>query len=183
MATKIRLTRHGKKGYAFYHIVVADSRAPRDGKFIEKIGIYNPNSNPATIDLNFERAVYWLGTGAQPTDTTRAILSYKGAMMAHHLNGGVRKGALTAEQAQVKLEQWIAEKSGKVAAKVAALDGDAKKSASDRFKAEEVAKEAKAKIVAAKLAAAAASAKGEEAAAESVEAETEVAETTEAAAE
>ena len=92
MAVKIRLARHGKKGYAFYHIVVADSRAPRDGKFIEKLGTYNPNTNPATIDLNFEQALGWLMKGAQPTDTARAILSYKGVLYKKHLLGGVAKG-------------------------------------------------------------------------------------------
>lgn len=178
MATKIRLSRHGKKGYAFYHIVIADSRSPRDGRYIEKIGVYNPNTNPATIDLDFERAVYWLGVGAQPTDTTRAILSHKGAMLAHHLNGGVRKGALTEEQAKTKLEKWAAEQDAKILAKVASLDGAAKKSAADRQKAEEAAKEAKAKVVAAKLSAAAAAAKGEVA-----EAAEEVAEVAEVAAE
>lgn len=160
MATKIRLSRHGKKGYAFYHIVVADSRSPRDGRFIEKIGVYNPNSNPATIELDFDRAVYWLGVGAEPTDTARAILSHKGAMYMHHLNGGIRKGALTAEQAVAKFEKWSAEKEAKIVAKVAALDGEAKKSAADRQKAEVAAKEAKAKAVSQKLAAAAAAAQG-----------------------
>ena len=95
MAVKIRLARHGKKGYAFYHIVVADSRAPRDGKFIEKLGTYNPNTNPATIDLNFEQALGWLMKGAQPTDTARAILSYKGVLYKKHLLGGVAKGAFS----------------------------------------------------------------------------------------
>ena len=92
MAVKIRLARHGKKGYAFYHIVAADSRAPRDGKFIEKLGTYNPNTNPATIDLCFEKALDWLQKGAQPTDTCRAILSYKGVLYKKHLLGGVAKG-------------------------------------------------------------------------------------------
>ena len=102
MPVKIRLARHGKEGYAFYHIVVADSRAPRDGKFIEKVGTYNPNTNPATIDLNFEKALEWLQKGAQPTDTCRAILSYKGVMYKKHLLGGVAKGAFTAEAAEAK---------------------------------------------------------------------------------
>ena len=99
MAVKIRLARHGKKGFAFYHIVAADSRAPRDGKFIEKLGTYNPNTNPATIDLNFEKALGWLLKGAQPTDTCRAILSYKGVMYKKHLLDGVAKGAFTEAEA------------------------------------------------------------------------------------
>lgn len=184
MATKIRLSRHGKKARAFYHIVVADTRSPRDGRYIEKIGTYNPNTNPATIELNFDRAVYWLGVGAQPTDTTRSILSHKGAMLANHLNGGVRKGALTEDQATAKLEKWMTEQAAKVAANLAAIDGDAKKSAADRQKAETAAKEAKAKTVASKLAAAAASVKAEEAVAEEVaEAPAEVAEEAKEAAE
>ena len=95
MAVKIRLARHGKKGYAFYHIVAADSRAPRDGRFIEKLGTYNPNTNPATIDLDFEKALGWLQKGAQPTDTCRAILSYKGVLYKKHLLGGIAKGAFS----------------------------------------------------------------------------------------
>ncbi len=106
MATKIRLQRHGRKGYAFYSIVIADARAPRDGKFTEKIGTYNPNTNPATVDLNFERALYWVETGAQPTDTVRNILSQEGVMLMKHLNGGVRKGAFDAAAANAKFEAW-----------------------------------------------------------------------------
>ena len=104
MPVKIRLQRHGKKGKPFFWIVAADSRAKRDGKFLEKLGTYNPNTNPATIDLNLDGAVQWLHNGAQPTDTARAILSYKGALLKHHLDGGVRKGALTQEQADAKLD-------------------------------------------------------------------------------
>ena len=110
MPAKIRLQRHGKKGYAFFHIVIADGRAPRNGKFIEKIGTYNPNTNPATIELNSEKALDWLKNGAQPTETTRAILSYKGVMMKLHLEKGVAKGALTAEQAEEKFNKWESEK-------------------------------------------------------------------------
>ncbi|MFI3295522.1 MAG: 30S ribosomal protein S16 [Rikenellaceae bacterium] len=168
MATKIRLARHGKKNYAFYHIVVADSRSPRDGRFIEKLGTYNPNTNPATIELNFERSLYWVGVGAQPTDTTRTILSKEGVMMMHHLNGGVKKGALTAEQAQAKFEQWTSEKTAKAESAKAAMASASAKSKSERMAAETKAKEAKAAIVAAKLAeaaAAAAAASAEEAAA------------------
>ena len=114
MAVKIRLQRHGKKNFAFFHIVVADSRAPRDGRFIEQIGSYNPNTNPATIVLNHERALAWLNVGAQPTLTANRILSYEGVLLAKHLQGGVKKGALTQEQADAKLAAWKAEKAAKV---------------------------------------------------------------------
>ncbi|SDR69608.1 SSU ribosomal protein S16P [Polaribacter sp. KT25b] len=117
MPVKIRLQRHGKKGKPFYWIVAADSRAKRDGKYLEKIGTYNPNINPAVIDLDVDKAVTWLQNGAQPTDTAKAILSYKGALLKNHLAGGVRKGALTEEQAEAKFAAWLEEKSGKVAAK------------------------------------------------------------------
>ena len=106
MATKIRLQRHGRKSYAFYSIVIADVRAPRDGKFIEKIGTYNPNTNPATVDLNFERALHWVMCGAQPTDTVRNILSKEGVYMKKHLLGGVAKGAFTEAEAEAKFEAW-----------------------------------------------------------------------------
>ena len=122
MSVKIRLQRHGKKGKPFYWVVAADARSKRDGKYLEKIGTYNPNTNPATIDLNLESAVQWLHNGAQPTDTARAILSYKGALLKHHLDGGVRKGALTQEQADEKLSKWLDEKSGKVDAKKEGLN-------------------------------------------------------------
>ena len=117
MATKIRLQRFGKKGKPFYHVVVADARAPRDGKFIERLGSYNPNTNPATIDINFEKALDWVNKGAQPTDTCRAILSYKGVMYKKHLEGGVKKGALTAEQAEAKFAEWLESKAGKIEGK------------------------------------------------------------------
>jgi len=110
MATKIRLQRGGRKGYAFYRIVVADSRAPRDGKFTEKIGTYNPNTNPATVDLNFERALYWVETGAQPTDTTRNILKNEGVYLMKHLRGGVKKGAFDEATAQSRFDAWKADK-------------------------------------------------------------------------
>ncbi len=113
MATKIRLQRHGKKSRPFYYIVVADARAPRDGKFIDRLGSYNPNTNPATIEINFEKAVQWVGNGAQPTDTTRTLLSTKGVMYKHHLNGGIAKGALTQEQADEKFATWLEAKTGK----------------------------------------------------------------------
>ncbi len=110
MATKIRLQRGGRKGYAFYSIVIADVRAPRDGKFTEKIGTYNPNTNPATVDLNFERALYWVNVGAQPTDTVRNILKREGVYMMKHLQGGVKKGAFDEAAAQTKFEAWKADK-------------------------------------------------------------------------
>jgi small subunit ribosomal protein S16 len=117
MATKIRLQRHGKKGKPFYHVVIADSRAKRDGKFIERIGSYNPNTNPATIDINFDRAMYWVGVGAEPTDTMRAILHYKGVMYKSHLLKGVAKGAMTEEQAEAKFNEWAGAKEAKIQAK------------------------------------------------------------------
>ena len=132
MSVKIRLQRHGKKQKPFYWIVAADARAKRDGRFLEKLGTYNPNTNPATIDLNLDQAVQWLHNGAQPTDTARAILSYKGALLKHHLDGGVRKGALTQEQADAKLAAWLDEKAGKVDAK---KDGLSKKQAEAKAKA------------------------------------------------
>ena len=106
MATKIRLQRGGRKSYAFYSIIIADARAPRDGKFTEKIGTYNPNTNPATIDLNFERALYWVEAGAQPTDTARNILSNEGVYLMKHLRGGVKKGAFDEATCQAKFEAW-----------------------------------------------------------------------------
>jgi len=137
MSVKIRLQRHGKKGKPFYWVVAADARSKRDGKYLEKIGTYNPNTNPATIDLNLDSAVQWLHNGAQPTDTARAILSYKGALLKHHLDGGVRKGAMTQEQADAKLATWLEAKTGKVDAKKEGLkkaQADAKAKA---FKAEQ----------------------------------------------
>jgi small subunit ribosomal protein S16 len=117
MPVKIRLQRHGKKGKPFYWVVAADARAKRDGRYLEKLGTYNPNSNPATVDLNIDHTVSWLEKGAQPTDTARTLLSYKGVMLKHHLNGGVRKGALTQEQADTKFAAWLEEKETKIQAK------------------------------------------------------------------
>lgn len=152
MPVKIRLARHGKKGYAFYHIVVADSRAPRDGKFIEKIGTYNPNTNPATIDLDFDKALDWLNKGAQPTDTARAILSYKGVLYKKHLQGGVAKGAFDEAAADTKFENWMSEKASKISSKTQKLASD-KTSADKARHADEIkAKEAKAKAIEAKKA-------------------------------
>ena len=171
MAVKIRLARHGKKGYAFYHIVAADSRAPRDGKFIEKLGTYNPNTNPATIDLKFDRALDWLLKGAQPTDTCRAILSYKGVMYKKHLLGGVAKGAFTEAEAEAKFNKWADEKQGKIDAKSNKLASDANAAKKAQLAAETKIKEDRAAAIAEKKAAAAA-----EAAAEAAEANAEEAE-------
>ena len=166
MSVKIRLQRHGKKGKPFFWIVAADARSKRDGKFLDKIGTYNPNTNPATIDLNLDSAVQWLHNGAQPTDTARAILSYKGALLKHHLDGGVRKGALTQEQADAKLAAWLDEKANKVDAKKAGLSKVEEAAKAKALKAE---KEANAKRIAAQAEAA----KVEEVAEETiVEAET-----------
>ena len=137
MPVKIRLQRHGKKGKPFYWIVAADSRAKRDGKYLEKLGIYNPNTNPATIDLDVDGAVKWLQNGAQPTDTAKNLLSYKGALLKNHLAGGVRKGALTEEQAEAKFIAWLEEKEGKVDSK---KDGLAKAEADAKAKALEAEK-------------------------------------------
>ena len=167
MAVKIRLARHGKKGYAFYHIVAADSRAPRDGKFIEKLGTYNPNTNPATIDLKFDRTLDWVMKGAQPTDTCRAILSYKGVMYMKHLLGGVAKGAFTEAEAEARFNKWAAEKQGKIDAKSNKLASDATAAKKAQFAAETKVKEERAAAIAEKkaaLAAEAAAAAAEEAA-------------------
>ena len=136
MPVKIRLQRHGKKGKPFYWIVAADARAKRDGKYLEKLGTYNPNTNPAQINLDVDGSVQWLQNGAQPTDTARAILSYKGVMMKNHLAGGVRKGALTQEQADAKFNAWLEGKGNAVEAKKATL-ADAK----GKLKAEALAAE------------------------------------------
>ncbi|MDT3356295.1 MAG: 30S ribosomal protein S16 [Bacteroidota bacterium] len=125
MAVKIRLQRHGKKNFAFFHIVVADSRAPRDGRYIEQLGSYNPNTNPATIVLNDERALAWLKVGAQPTLTARRILSYEGVLLRNHLDGGVAKGALTQEQADKKFADWKAQQDAKIEAKKQGLSKEA----------------------------------------------------------
>jgi small subunit ribosomal protein S16 len=167
MATKIRLQRGGRKSRPIYSIVVADARAKRDGRFIEKLGTYNPNTNPATIDLNFDSALSWVMKGAQPTDTARAILSYRGVMMKKHLLEGVRKGALTEEQAEAKYEAWLSDKESKIGANAKAI---AEKKAADktaRLAAESEVNKARAAAIAAALAPA------EEAPAE--EAETEAA--------
>jgi small subunit ribosomal protein S16 len=153
MPTKIRLQRHGKKAYAFFHIVVADNRAPRDGKFIEKIGTYNPNTNPATIEIDMDRAFEWIREGAAPTDTCRAILSYKGVMFRHHLHRGVEKGALTQEQADAKLAKWMEEKAAKVENKKSGLSSASINAEKKRLEAEKAANEARSAKIAAKNAA------------------------------
>jgi small subunit ribosomal protein S16 len=156
MPVKIRLQRHGKKGKPFYWIVAADARSKRDGRYLEKLGTYNPNTNPATVDINEDNAVNWLEKGAQPTDTARTLMSYKGIMLRHHLNGGVRKGALTQEEADKKLAAWLEEKDAKIQAKKEGLtkeEADAKakrlateKAVSDKRLADAAAAEADAAI-------------------------------------
>ncbi|NDC31539.1 MAG: 30S ribosomal protein S16 [Bacteroidetes bacterium] len=153
MSVKIRLQRHGRKQAPYYHIVVADSRAPRDGKFIENLGFYKPQTVPATIELDLDKAVKWLENGAQPTDTCRAILSYKGVLMKKHLNGGVRKGVLTQEQADAKFEKWVEEKNAKVAAHVAKQGAGADAKIVEKLVAEAKVKEARAAKLAEKKAA------------------------------
>lgn len=148
MPVKLRLQRHGKKGKPFFWIVAADARSKRDGKFLDKIGIYNPNTNPATIELDVDGAVKWLENGAQPTDTARAILSYKGVLLKKHLAGGVKKGALTEEEAEKKFEAWLEEKEAKIAAKKDNLtkeEQEARKKALDAEKEVSSKREAEAK--------------------------------------
>ncbi len=150
MATRIRLQRHGKKGKAIFHVVVADSRAKRDGKFIEKLGTYNPNTNPATISINFDSAVKWVGVGAEMSDTARAILSYKGVLYKNHLLKGIAKGALNAEQVDAKFAAWEADKSNKIDSKKDGLVKNADADKAARLKAEADTNEAKAKAIEAK---------------------------------
>lgn len=179
MPAKMRLTRHGRKRYAFYHIVVANSRAPRDGRYIERIGSYNPNTNPATIDLDFDKALTWLENGAQPTDTVRAILSYKGVLYKKHLLGGVKKGAFTEEEAERRFEAWMNEKSGKIESKKTQLSTEADSERKKQLEAEAKVNADRAAALAAKNAAEAA-AKAEAEAAAKAEAEAEAAAETEA---
>ena len=148
MATKIRLARHGKKGKPFYHIVTADARAPRDGRYIERIGSYNPNTNPAIIDIDFERALHWVGVGAIPTDTVRAMLSYKGVMYKNHLLKGVKKGAITAEQVEEKFAAWLKEKENKIDAKISSIDKANEKAKNDALASEKEKNEARASVLA-----------------------------------
>lgn len=141
MPVKIRLQRHGKKGKPFYWIVAADSRAPRDGKYLEKLGTYNPNINPAVIDLDVDSSVKWLQNGAQPTDTARAIMSYKGVMMKKHLLGGVAKGALTEEQVEEKFQAWLEEKANRISAKKEGLSKEQAKAKAEALAAEKAVNE------------------------------------------
>jgi len=182
MPAKIRLQRHGKKGQPFYHIVVADSRAPRDGKFIEKLGTYNPLTNPAQIKIKFDRALYWYSVGAQPTDTARSLLSKAGVMMKYHLMRGVQKGAMTEEQAEIKFQNWMKEKEAKLAGISKANEEKARGEKKSRLEAEKQVNEARAAELAKKRLAeieakkaaeaeAAAEAAAEEAAAEEAPAE------------
>ncbi|MDR1809831.1 MAG: 30S ribosomal protein S16 [Prevotella sp.] len=165
MATKIRLQRRGHKDYAFYQIVIADSRAPRDGKFIEKIGSYNPNTNPASVTLDFDRALYWLNVGAQPTDTTRNILSREGVLLKKHLLGGVAKGAFSEEEAEKRFQAWKATKEKATDAEKTKNASQAASEAKTRLEAEKASNKAKAEAVAKKKAEAAVAA-AEEAATE-----------------
>ena len=150
MATRIRLQRHGKKGKAFFHLVAADSRAKRDGRFIEKLGTYNPVANPAVIDINFDNTLAWVQKGAEMSETARAILSYKGVLHKNHLLKGVAKGALTLEQAEAKFTQWLQEKDGKIEGKKDSLSKSASKEKANRMKAEVEANIAKAAMIEAK---------------------------------
>jgi len=183
MPVKMRLARHGRKRYAYYHVVVADSRAPRDGRYIERIGTYNPNTNPATVDLDFDKAYDWLTKGAQPTDTVRQILSYKGVLYKKHLMGGVKKGAFDEAEAEKRLESWIAEKEAKIQAKIDRLAGEAAAETEKQLEAETKIKEERAAAIAAREAELAAEAeaavKAEEAEAAAEEAEETAEEATE----
>lgn len=152
MSTRIRLQRHGRKGYAHYTIVIADSRAPRDGRFIERLGSYDPNINPAKVDLNFERALYWIEAGAQPTDTVRNILSREGVMLMKHLRGGVKKGAFDEAAAQQKFEAWKQSKATKLEAAKAKMTADKLSKAKARQEEEHKINEEIAKRVAEKKA-------------------------------
>lgn len=153
MPTKIRLQRKGKKGQPFYHLVIADGRAPREGKFIERIGTYNPLTKPADIKMDFDRALYWLQAGAQPTDTVRAILSYSGVLYKNHLIKGIKKGALTQEQADVKFAAWLKEKREKIENKAKQVETDKKGESKKRLDAEKKVNETRAEEIAKKRAA------------------------------
>ncbi len=152
MPVRLRLQRHGKKNRPFYHIVVADSRAPRDGRFIAKLGTYNPITDPATIDLDLDAAVDWLAKGAQPSDTVRAILSYKGVLLKRHLQRGVTKGAFSQEEADKRFEAWLGEKSGKIQAKKERISREKSEAFKSRLKDETAKKEAIAQTLAKKRA-------------------------------
>jgi len=171
MSVKMRLARHGRKRYAYYYIVIADSRAPRDGRYVERIGSYNPNTNPATIDLDFDKAYNWLLKGAQPTDTVKTILSSEGVLYKKHLMGGVKKGAFDEAEAEKRLEKWMVDKNAKLQAKQERLSGDAAAAAKKQLEAEIKINEERAKAIAAKNAELAA-----EVSAAKVQEETEVVE-------
>ncbi len=177
MPVKMRLQRYGKKRSPYFHIVIADGRAPRDGKYIEKIGSYNPTKNPAEIKIDFDAALNWLQKGAQPTDTVRAILSYKGVLYKYHLLKGVKKGAFDEAQAEVKFQAWLKEKEAKIAAKVSGLQEESRKQRKERLEAEAKIREAReaelAKKKAAEMEAEAAAAKEAAGEAESEAAEEE----------
>ena len=161
MPVKIRLARHGRKRYAYYHIVVANSRAPRDGKNIERIGSYNPNTNPATIELDFDKALSWLQKGAQPTDTARAILSYKGVLMKKHLLEGVKKGAFDEAEAERRFQKWLEEKEAKIQAKKDQVSAESEKEKKARLEREAQISAERAEALAKKKAEAEAEAKEE----------------------
>lgn len=173
MAVKIRLQRHGKKGQPFYHIVIADARAARDGKFIEKIGTYNPNTDPATIDLNFERALYWVMVGAEPTDTARNILSKEGVYLMKHLKGGVQKGAFNEEAAQAKFDAWKQAKDSSLNSVISKKEQSKRDELKAKLEAEKKVNEAIAEKVARKQAEAKIAAQAVEAESAEVPAETQ----------
>jgi small subunit ribosomal protein S16 len=166
MPVKIRLSKKGRKKLPYYHIVVADSRAPRDGKFVERIGMYNPQTNPATIELKFDRALDWLQKGAQPTDTCRAILSAKGVMMKKHLLEGAKKGAFSAEEAESRFQKWNSDKESRLNSQVEKISKGKSDEMKKRLEAETKIKEAKAQELAKKLKAKAEEAQAAEASAE-----------------
>lgn len=153
MPTKIRLQRHGKKRFAYFHVVIADSRAPRDGKFIEKLGTYNPNTNPASIDIDFDKTLSWVKKGAQPTDTVKALLSYKGVIYKNHLDKGVLKGAFSQEAADKKFEEWLTNKEAKIAEKANQVSSTQDEEGKKRLAAEKAANDKRAEAIASKNAA------------------------------
>lgn len=171
MPVKIRLSKKGRKKLPYYHIVVADSRAPRDGKFVERIGLYNPQTNPATIELNFDRALDWLQKGAQPTDTCRAILSERGVMMKKHLLEGVMKGAFSSEEAESRFQKWSGDKAARLKAQAEKVTRGKVDEKKKRLEAETKVKEARAEELAKKLKAQADEAKGQAKETEAAEAE------------
>lgn len=150
MAVKLRLARHGRKSNPFYYIVATDSRTPRDGKFIERIGSYNPKTNPATIDLDFDKALTWIMSGAQPSDTVSRILSYKGVLMKKHLLEGVKKGAFNEEEAEKRFTAWVNEKQSKIHSKISNLDQAKRSEEKAKFEAEKLVKEQRAEAIAKK---------------------------------